>query len=59
MIKTVALLFFLLLSAPFASAQSGVLIPTSTEKPDPWLEYLKLHDPDAKTLLDAWRAGVN
>jgi len=33
--------------------------PFSTEKPDPWLEYLKLHDPDAKTLLDAWRAGVN
>jgi tetratricopeptide (TPR) repeat protein len=35
-----------------------VVGPFSTEKPDPWLEYLKAHDPDAETLLKAWRAGV-
>ena len=32
--------------------------PFSSEQPDPWLEYLKFHDPDAKTLLDAWRADL-
>ena len=32
--------------------------PFSTEHPDPWLEYLKFHDPDADTLLTAWRAGL-
>ena len=35
-----------------------VVGPFSTEKPDPWLEYLKAHDPDAETLLKAWRTGV-
>ncbi len=33
--------------------------PFSTEQPDPWLDYLKRHDPDSETLLKAWRAGVN
>lgn len=32
--------------------------PGSTERDDPWTSYFRLHDPDAKTLLDAWRAGV-
>jgi hypothetical protein len=32
--------------------------PYSTEQPDPWLDYLKRHDPDSDTLLKAWRAGV-
>ena len=33
-----------------------VVGPSSTEQPDPWLDYLKRHDPDAETLLQAWRA---
>jgi len=32
--------------------------PYSTEQPDPWLSYYRQHDPDAETLLKAWRAGV-
>jgi hypothetical protein len=32
--------------------------PFSTEQPDPWLAYLKLHDPDSETLMKAWRAGL-
>ena len=32
--------------------------PSSTEQPDPWLAYLKEHDPDAETLLKAWREGL-
>jgi tetratricopeptide (TPR) repeat protein len=35
-----------------------VVGPYSTERPDPWLGYLKRHDPDAETLLKAWRAGL-
>ena len=35
-----------------------VVGPSSTEQPDPWLDYLNKHDPDADTLLEAWRAGV-
>jgi tetratricopeptide (TPR) repeat protein len=36
----------------------AVVGPFSTEQPDPWLAYLKEHDPDAGTLLAAWRAGL-
>ena len=32
--------------------------PGSTERDDPWTSYFKLHDPDAQTLLQAWRAGL-
>jgi tetratricopeptide (TPR) repeat protein len=35
-----------------------VVGPYSTERPDPWLDYLKRHDPDAETLLQAWRADL-
>ena len=56
MIKTVALLFFLLLSAPFASAQSGVLIPTSTEKPDP--AVLALDEMSVQIVIDNQYARV-
>jgi hypothetical protein len=34
-----------------------VVGPFSTEQPDPWSAYLKEHDPDADTLLKAWRDG--
>jgi hypothetical protein len=30
----------------------------SPERVDPWTEYFRLHDPDAKSLLQAWRAGI-
>jgi tetratricopeptide (TPR) repeat protein len=32
--------------------------PGTTERDDPWTSYFRLHDPDAQTLLRAWRAGV-
>jgi tetratricopeptide (TPR) repeat protein len=35
-----------------------VVGPYSTEQPDPWLDYLKRHDPDAGTLLRAWRTDL-
>jgi tetratricopeptide (TPR) repeat protein len=35
-----------------------VVGPFATEKPDPWLDYLKRHDPDSDALLRTWRAGV-
>ena len=35
-----------------------VVGPYSTERPDPWLGYLKRHDPDAETLLQAWRTAL-
>ena len=35
-----------------------VVGPHSTERRDPWLDYLKRHDPDAATRLKAWREGL-
>ena len=35
-----------------------VVGPYSTQQPDPWLAYLMEHDPDAATLLEAWRADL-
>jgi tetratricopeptide (TPR) repeat protein len=32
--------------------------PFCTEQLDPWLDYLKQHDPDAETLLKAWRESL-
>lgn len=32
--------------------------PEATRRDDPWASYFRLHDPDAKTLLDTWRAGM-
>ncbi|MFI5076186.1 MAG: tetratricopeptide repeat protein [Vicinamibacteria bacterium] len=37
---------------------ADVVGPDSTEQPDPWLAYLTEHDPDAETLLEAWRADL-
>jgi tetratricopeptide (TPR) repeat protein len=34
-----------------------VVGPDATEQSDPWLSYWQ-HDPDADTLLEAWRAGL-
>jgi tetratricopeptide (TPR) repeat protein len=35
-----------------------VVGPYSTEQPDPWLDYLQLHDPDGETQLKAWQADL-
>jgi len=36
----------------------GVAGPESGEHADPWASYFRVHDPDAATLLAAWRAGL-
>jgi hypothetical protein len=35
-----------------------VIGPYSTEQPDPWLDYLRLQDPDGETQLKAWQADL-
>jgi len=35
-----------------------VVGPDATGQPDPWRSYYRQHDPDADTLLEAWRGGV-
>jgi hypothetical protein len=35
-----------------------VVGPGSGEHPDPWSSYFRVHDPDANTLLTAWRADL-
>jgi len=35
-----------------------VVGPDATGQADPWRSYYRQHDPDADTLLEAWRGGV-
>jgi tetratricopeptide (TPR) repeat protein len=35
-----------------------VVGPDSTGQPDPWLDYLRLQDPDGETQLKAWHADL-
>ncbi|HEV8482063.1 MAG TPA: VIT domain-containing protein [Blastocatellia bacterium] len=56
MMKTVTLLLFLLFAAPVAYAQSGVLIPSATEKPDP--AVLALDEMSLQIVIDNQYARV-